>query len=69
MRQETNDARVLCATLSHVQMELDARTNQLSSQCIAFEEEKLARENIDTLTTDGEAESLRKKLRVQVNIV
>ena len=55
-------------TLSHVQMELDARTNQSAPQCITFEEEKLARENIDTLAADGEAESLWKKLRAQVNI-
>ena len=61
---------VYCAqTLSHVQMEMDAQINQLASQCIVLEEEKLARENIDTLATDSEAESLRKKLRAQVNIV
>ena len=47
---------VYCAqTLSYVQMELDAWTNQLASQCIAFEE-KLGRENIDTLAADSEAE-------------
>ena len=34
-------------------MELDARTNQLASRCIAFEE-KLVRENIDTLAADSE---------------
>ena len=68
MRQATND--VLCVhTLSHVQMELDARTNQLASQRIAFEEEKLARENIETLAADSEAESLQKKLRAQVNTI
>ena len=55
-------------TISHVQMELDAQTNQLTSQRIAFEEEKLARENIETMAADSEAESLRKKLRAQVNI-
>ena len=68
MRPATNDA--LCVhTLSHVQMELDARTNQLASQRIAFEEEKLARENIETMAADSEAESLRKKLRAQVNTI
>ena len=68
MRPATSDA--LCVhTLSHVQMELDARTNQLASQRIAFEEEKLARENIETMAADSEAESLRKKLRAQVNTI
>ena len=48
-------------------MDLDARTNQLAYQCIAFEN-KLAKENTETMAADSEAESPQKKLRAQVNI-
>lgn len=55
-------ADILCNS----QLELDARSNQLASQRIAFEEEKMVRENIDTMAAGSEADSLRKKLRAQV---
>lgn len=51
----------------HLQHELDVKTNELKSQRIAFEEEKLVRETIEITANDTEAESLRRKLRNQVS--
>lgn len=47
-------------------MELDARRNELASQRIAFEEEKLARLSSEGHATDSEVEALRLKLKEQV---
>ena len=50
------------------QTELDASKNELASQRIAFEEEKLARLEGDAgLVPDSEAEALRIKLKQQVS--
>ena len=48
------------------QVELDAKRNELASQRIAFEEEKLARLSSEGHATDSEAEALRLKLKEQV---
>ena len=50
-----------------IQVELDAKRNELASQRIAFEEEKLARLSSEGQATDSEAEALRLKLKEQVN--
>ena len=47
-------------------MELDAKRNELASQRIAFEEEKLARLSSEGQASDSEAEVLRLKLKEQV---
>ena len=48
------------------QYDLDVKTNELASRRIAFEEEKLLREAAEVQAADGEAESLRRRLRNQV---
>lgn len=53
-------------SLIALQSELDATKNQLATQRIAFEEEKLARLNDREGTDDSEAEALRIKLKQQV---
>lgn len=49
------------------QNELDATKNDLASQRIAFEEEKLSRLDDEGLAAVSEAEALRIKLKQQVN--
>lgn len=48
------------------QQDLEARSNELASRRIAFEEEKLLRESEGVEAVNGEAESLRRRLRDQV---
>ena len=57
---------VLLFILYLLQNELDASKNELASQRIAFEEEKLARLEDRELAPDSEAEALRIKLKQQV---
>lgn len=63
---EQNDRLTLLSQqLSGAKNDLDVKTNELANKRIAFEEEKLVRESSDVLVEDGEAESLRRKLRDQ----
>lgn len=54
---------------SYVQVELDAKKSELASQRIAFEEEKLARLDMEGHAADSEAEALRLKLKEQVQYI
>ena len=49
------------------QVELDARTQELASQRIAFEEERLEKK-WEGQAVDSEAEELRLKLKEQVQV-
>jgi hypothetical protein len=55
------------AACAPFQSELDATKNELATQRIAFEEEKLARLNGGEGANESEAEALRIKLKQQVS--
>jgi len=63
---EQNDRlTVLSEQLVGAKVELDARTHELASQRIAFEEERLEKQG-EGQAVDSEAEELRLKLKEQV---
>ena len=57
---------VLSQQLAGTKVTLEARTNELASQRIAFEEERLSKESHVGRVGDSEAEQLRLKLKEQV---
>lgn len=57
---------VLSEQLAGAKVTLEAKTNELASQRIAFEEERLSKETAVGRVDDSEAEQLRIKLKEQV---
>ena len=65
--QDQNDRlAVLADQLSGAKVALDSQTRELASRRLAFEEEKLSREEEEFRASDTEAEELRQRLRQQI---
>lgn len=65
--QEQNDRlAVLADQLSGAKFALDSQTRELASRRLAFEEEKLAKDDREFTALDTEAEELRQRLREQI---
>lgn len=65
--QEQNDRlAVLADQLSGAKVALDSQTRDLASRRLAFEEEKLERDDREFTALDTEAEELRQRLREQI---
>jgi hypothetical protein len=65
--QDQNDRlAVLADQLTGAKVALDSQTRELASRRLAFEEEKLSREEEEFRASDTEAEELRQRLRQQI---